>query len=505
MGFDFFGSDVNLKIFLQAGLELNPGRYSSLADGKPVRNPQDPDVVTVGVESQLAVKPGSSQVILKQGGDGLPLDFLRSMMTRCQLLLEYNAPALLEIDIEPPTNDLALAMLNSNLFVRGNTLAVRFGYSNSPSEFYPGRGNEYALFFIQLPDVKFGDSISFTLRCQSNGIMANQLAQRSARYKNRSPKAVVDEIARRAGLKMVEPVSWLGGQSAWNSAGTFEQNLQTDWSFLHEVLGSIPGKLGFIINGSELQIVQMAAAMSKTPRGVFRWGHAPAVSGGSLKNADELPIITFSSDTRYASIPTAALGVQTNSVVKRDEFGPQDLPKRADIPAAGSTTSAGIALKDLPAYTAAGKQVSPWGPLDDLPSGMQVVQSETKFPDSRTIANNLAQQAQFFGNWNIEIGTIGIPTFRPMDLIQLKGFETVGTVTEKLNGSFLISKLVHTLGSNGFDTQISAFRNNNPGEGVRVNGPVSTKTATGSSAISSKNVEMAPVFVDPESAADGAG
>lgn len=507
MGFDFFGSDVNLKIFIQPGVQLNPGRYSSMANGKPVRNPEDPDVVTVGVESQLAVNPGSSQVILKQGGnkDGLPLDFLRSMMTRCQLLLATEGPALLEIDIEPPTNDLALAMLNSNLFARGNTLALRFGYSNSPSQFYPGLGNEYALFFMQLPDLKFGSTISFTLRCQSNGMMANQLAQRSHLYKNRSPKAVVDELARRSGLKMVEPTSWNGGESAWNSAGSFEQNLQTDWAFLHEVLGSIPGKLGFVVEGAELRLVQMSAAMTKTPRAVFRWGHALAVSGGGLKNADELPIFTFSSDTVYASIPTAALGVQANSVVKRDEFGPADRPGRTTIPAAGTTTSAGIALQDSPAYTADGKQVRPWGSLEDLQAGMQLVQSETEFPNSKVIADNFAQQAQFYGNWNIEIGTIGIPTFRPFDLIQLKGFETVGTVTEKLNGSFLIQKLVHTLGSDGFNTQIYAFRNNNPGEGVRVNGPVSQKTTTGSTAISPKNVEMQPVFVDPESAADGAG
>jgi hypothetical protein len=532
MGFDFFGADVDMKICLQQGVELNPGRYSVSPTGQPVRNPEDPDVVTVGLRTQLGTTPGSSEITLQGGNVGgdqteLPLGFFRSMMTRFQMEIGFSQIPKVQIDIEPPSNDLALAMLNSNVFAFGNALAVKFGYVNSPFEFFPGRGKDYELFFLLKPEVRFGDAITFTLHGLGTGMAMSQRAQRSILYKARSPKQIVSEIAQRAGLQMVEPNFVIApgqpisafserttsptvapGKVEWDSARDFEQTQVSDWAFLQEILSSIPGNLTFLVEGDRLVIQSEAQRLAGSPRAIFRWYHQPKLNAatGNLTSNDELPILNFNSDTNLAFFPMAAAGVATIAGVGRDSFTPagnstqsvagkDTSTKKGTFPALGQTTLASPKLGNLPQITCGSQRMLPFGPLKGLEEAMQVAQAATAAPNSQTIATNFAQEGQFFGNWTAEITTIGVPTLRPGDLVLLKGFETVGTVVEKLNGNFLVKRMIHTLGPEGFETQLTLMRNSTPGEGVPVNGPVNAKTSTAPNTSTRSNLPMDAVLV----------
>lgn len=488
MGFDFFGCDVDMKIFLQDGEELFPGRYSVDGNGDRIDG-EDPDIVSVGRTSYLGAYNDDQEI--KLGGiNGLPLTFFRSMMTRMQMTIGLDQMPTLEVDVEPPSNDLALALLNSNVFAFGNCLALRFGYSRSIYEVFPGK--DYELFFLMKPDIKFGDTITFTLVAQGTGLTTSQRVQRSKKYSNSSPREIVDEIVQRAGLKLWEPTFADGdpGQGEWHQAGDYEQNLVSDWQFMLEVLESVPGDLTFIIEGDWFNVYSMANLMSAEPKMTFRWGHGIKFnSSEKLVPEDQLPIFAFSSPTDLAFYPMSASGLSTNGGVGKDEFRPSvasvdprfagrsvnSAQKNQTMAFLAGSTLASIALGNLPQISAGTQRMLSFGAWAGMDVGMQVVQAPTKYPNSETIAANYQQESQFIGNWEASIDTIGVPTLRPGDLIMVRGFETIGTDVQKLNGKFLVKSLVHTMGSDGFTTRINMLRNGTPGEGIQVGGPVNTK------------------------------
>lgn len=509
MGFDFLGVDVDLQVCLQRGLQLNPGRYSLDSNGNRVQNPEDPDVVKVGLRSQLGVRPGTSEIVLAPESDTedrFPLDFFRSMMTRFQMEIGLSLIPKVEVDIEPPGNDMALALLNSNVFAFGNILAVKFGYSRSPFEVFPGRGNEAELFMLLKPDVKFGDTISFTLR-GLGGLAAAQRAQRTEDYLKLTPREVVSRIALRNGLTMQEPdfgvpppeasvfgqeISPLKSkeQIAWETAKDWQQINQTDWDFLNAVLESLPGKFTFRVEGDRLLIGVQGILLAQAPKAVFRWYHAPrfdASTGqqaGTMTPCDEFPIFKFESDTTLTFFPASAAGVVLNSGLGRDArqssaTGAAAIPGQVEVNAKTSTdqrrlaptaNTSGLNSEDI---RCGSQRAKPFGALQGNPGGMRLTQSNAATEPSFALnvletVRNLEQEAQFYGNWTATIETIGIPTLRPGDLVLLRGFETIGTVTEKLNGLFLVKKIVHTIGADGYVSEISLLRNATPGEGVRV-------------------------------------
>jgi hypothetical protein len=514
MGFDFFGSDVDLRIYLQDGEELQPARYSVDSDGNRLPNPPDPDVVSVGKTAYLGTYNSSGAIELESGtgsnDGGLPLPFFRSMMTRFQMTFGLDQMPTLEIDIEPPSNDLALALLNSNVFAFGNALAVKFGYTNSPFEFFPGRGRDYELFFLLKPDVKFGDTITFTLVAQGTGLCMSQRVQRSKLYPSSSPRDIIDEIVTRAGLTMEEPQFADGdpGQGEWYASADYEQNLVSDWQFMLEVLESVPGDLTFTIVGDQFIVHSMVALLSEEPRAIFRWGHGIKIntSQGKLVPQDELPIYSFSSPTDLAFYPMSASGLSTNGGVGRDEFRPpvasvdprfagrsvNSVTKTQEQALLAATTIASVAMGNFPQIIVGAQRMKSFGALKDADVGMQVVQAPTKSPNSETIAANYQQASQYIGNWEASIDTLGVPTLRPGELVILRGFESVGTDVEKLNGKFLIKSMVHTIGSDGFSTRLNLLRNGTPGEGESIGGPVNTKGESSAPQSSQSTISMSP-------------
>jgi len=537
MGFDFFGADVDLQIYLQQGVQLSPGRYSVDSAGNRVANPQDPDVVRVGMSASfLQTNPASQQVLLVNGptaGDATkaPLDFLRSMMTKMEMEIGLSLIPKIQITIDPPSNDMALAMLNSNVFAFGNALAVKFGYTRSPFESFPG-GKDAELFLLLKPDVAFGETLSFTLHGLGMGLAGAQRAQRSLTYDNMSPEQVVSAIAVRNGLTMKKPtfgilplLSALPGvtgavaqgvqnlaQQAWlTKKQGWQQTSKTDWEFLHEVLEHVPGKMSFRLEGNQLILDSFIVQMAAAPKAIFRWYHAPKLntSATQLSGNDELPILGFSSDTNLAFYPGAAAGVITNTGIGRDSLRPaakntalingQDVASDSATPTVArfaTQTLASTNLGNMPDLQVGDQRTAAFGAFKGLAGGFSVTQSPTTAPNTLEISRNLAQEAQFFGNFNITIDTIGVPSLRPGDLIELKGFETVGTVTEKLNGKFLVKKLLHTFGPEGFVTKITALRNATPGEGVRAGGTQNVQAPAPFS--QGANLEKLPLSADEQ-------
>lgn len=521
MGFDFFGADVDLKIFLQSGKLLEPGRYSLDFDGNQVRNPEDPDVVRVGHKTQLSVySSGGPEITLDStaSGDlGLPLPFFRSMMTRFQMEIGFDQMPKLEIDIEPPSNDLALALLNSNVFAFGNTLAVKFGYTKSPNQAFPGKGRDHELFFLLKPDVKFGGAgITYTLRAQGTGLASAQRVQQRETYKSFSPKSLISKLVQRSGLKLKEPsFSGAPGQAEWNAVKDFEQILITDWQFIRQILSSIPGQLTFTIEGDQFIVRSLANRLTRDPLAIFRWGHGINInaSTGNLTDSDRLPIYDFNSPTDLAFFPMAASGLATNEGVGKDKFKPDtdntqkvsgqtlNTSDNSDQAKMGDTTLASIKLGKIQQAIIGAQTALPFGAFAAAVAGMQVVQSFVSAPDSRVSAKNFQQASQFAANWEISLDTVGVPTLRPGDLIEIQGFQSVGSNIEKLNGKFLVKQLIHSIDSEGFHTRITGLRNSTPGEGVRTGGPVNNKTA----ATTVTSTSLQNVFVDPASVEDGAG
>lgn len=516
MGFDFFGADVDFRLCLQGQIEVNPGRYSLAADGKTkVRNAEDPDVVRVGYRSVIGTLQDSSELVLKKGNlpgdvEVLPLTFFRSMMTRFQMEIGLSLLPKVEVEISPPSNDVALALLNSNTFVFGNILAVRFGYSRSPFESFPGRGKDFQLFFLLKPEVTFGDTLSFVLKGLGYSL-AQRVQEENPVFQSRTARQVVEEIAGKYGLRVVVPrfltkpqvvpsvgvagvlaaIQALGEEirvrKAWEvDKKDWQQGNKTDWEFLNEILDSIPGGLNFRIEGDRLIIGSLVQQMAGPPKTVFRWYHKPKLnaSTGQLSKDDELPILRVDSDTTYAFLPASAFGVVLNTGFGKDSVrgrGDQSASvpgkeassdRNRNIAAMADTTLTSPNMGSVREVICGGQRVRPFGPLAGKSGGMQVAQTPTEAPDLRQIAKNLAQEAEFFGNFHVTIDTIGVPTLRPGDVIRLKGFETIGTVTEKLNGLFLVKRILHTIDENGFTTRITAMRNGTPGEGTRVSGAV---------------------------------
>ena len=159
----------------------------------------------------------------------------------------------------------------------------------------------------------------------------------------------------------------------------------------------------------------------------------------------------------------------------------------------GDTTLASIKLGKIRQAIIGAQTALPFGGFAQAVAGMQVVQSFVSAPDSRVSAKNFQQASQFAANWEISLDTVGVPTLRPGDLIEIQGFQSVGSNIEKLNGKFLVKQLIHSIDSEGFHTRITGLRNSTPGEGVRTGGPVNNKTAANT--VTSTSLQN--VFIDP--------
>lgn len=399
-----------------------------------------------------------------------------------------------------PTFREGMAFLDSDEFQWGqSTLEIQFGYAGAnPVLSLPFSG------IMLKPDVQIGADITITLNAQGTGGFSAfrqhggrtnqegekriQLMKRIAGGPTGTRNLVIDDNDARNDLEV---------SSLLNEEIQYAQGNKTDWLALWELANG--ARCDMVQAGKDSQgknklvlVSRRRATSETTPKRAFRLydlndGRINAQTSVGEGTQGEYPILSFSSPTMAVFIPDGVRGHLMREVSASDR--------------SVTTETVGNETEQVARTGANGAQAPP---EDDnaLPGtnadgdGMDQTPGD---PEDNQARRAVQAEYERFSNMGveIEIETLGVPDLIPGELISVFG------VGERFSSqNYAVKRLVHTIGSGGFSTTISAI--SNIGQLVQgalpAQGPASTALFDPNERVSEEDIQADPTSIidDPD-------
>lgn len=498
MGFDFFGYDMNVAIF-------KPGESAA--------------VVGVVPATSQAILQNIGSGVAESQFDPVGLMF-RDVMTELTVTVNMGGLPTIEVVLQPPY-EVAMKIVNSDLLNVGNGLAVKFGYPSSPAQITPwvagimlapevsfGVPMTISLkaqgMFLGGPRTQPSyrwDNVSRLLAVESvlepyglkvvvDGTLAKAIRDVDGLSASRaitgqhSSALTLEEKRERIFLaeKQLEAANRLPAARLLTELYSVDQN-EDDFSFVDRLLRE--AGVVYRWDNDKLHLSILSAKFSETPVVGFRWyGETINVpdfqSGGAVGPTDRLPVISYTVNTSMAFYGGAAqemvcegvsydtlkwkdrnFQIRDNAVSNKQASSgdyPSDSPMTPNIVNAvktrGIISESPGSLKPIEKKIVLGHigAVKPFPALDQAKNAVaeRVLKPDVDKPGQMELVHDQMTMTTY-SNQTATLETIGIPSIVPMDIISLEGVGRFG-------GNYLVSQIVHKLGSSGFHSSLSLLR-----------------------------------------------
>lgn len=392
----------------------------------------------------LFPRAGGSAAIFKAGDAGGVAPFLQEVTVEMGLGMN----TIVTMKLAPPFLD-AVELLDSTLIEKDSVLAVRWGYA-ATGQFAPWTR------VVQLqPSVEFGMDVSISLNGQGFGWVA-QRTSTDMTWDAKTPQQVVEEIAEKYNLDVVGP----DGEALADVTEQFKTARKTivqhgfnDWQFMRVLC--LECGVEMWIEGERLYLAPLSTLASRAPARTFVYIPG-AQRGDGLKGVrgtfgnGVYPLSEFRIRTPSLWLPGAARG-QAGGDIREDTKEPFDFQATLDqslVPVSGPKVPTPMDPGRVGAASESGDSPAP--PTDRNYVEVRQESGKIVHPNTRLEGSAEAHQAELdrrnLPNITAEATTPGIPSIHPGEQVLVR------TGVRRFDGTYMITKVTHTIGNGGYDT-----------------------------------------------------
>jgi hypothetical protein len=330
------------------------------------------------------------------------------------------------ITLAPHSYEQALELLHDSKIKIGNTLSVKWGYSQHPAHISPW----YHGFMVK-PDINFGDDMTITINAKTMGYMMSRIQNNvmwsgPGSKKKYSKKQVVEELAKAHNLV----INLNHGRplpekckKAWETLDKSEsiiQGMLNDYVFI-KLLASKSGMKMWISNGNVLNLVPAADIKGK-PAATFRYRGQidtrnniyPIISISSQTTALFLPVRSVKAKEYNASMDRAKKGMSVSYDIDPTTSDAVSL-REGTVKPQGKTPNKVVTTKDGRKITVTTK---PTNKGDSASSFIPTASRERGLKE--LCQNTLDLNAEKTGE-PLSLTTLAVPGIGPDDLIKVEG------------------------------------------------------------------------------------
>jgi hypothetical protein len=394
-----------------------------------------------------------------------------AVVTEFSIELSMGAAFVMKLTLNPSYED-GLALLSSDMIQNGQTwVKARFGYVGTGqvlSDWFVGQ--------VTNPGFTIGTEIQITLEAHVTQAARAVTQSATRQWADKTRKQIVEDLAKGSGATdMILRIEWpaalkplekslledlkismeQGGKSDLAMIGHVLDQAILDWSIRTDQ--SALEKAGAV-----LQIKDRDSLFGGPTKRVFRLFGPPVASKTSKHLAAGIyggisgggggifPIVTVSTSTPLLSFPGATRGAVRPAFdeAKKKEVPPVVKDTNVDAPSAVVGPAKGGKSAKGPA-TGSDSYAAP-----DLAkgggAGLKVGDSGSPIQEAK---NTAALVKEAVAGIRLSVETVGIPDFLPPEVVEIQGLGV------KMDGTYSVDKVTHTLGSGGFVTKFECMSN----------------------------------------------
>jgi hypothetical protein len=386
--------------------------------------------------------------------------------------LSMGAAFLMRLTLNPSYED-GLALLSSDMIQQGVSLIkARFGYvgvGQVLSEWYVG--------MVTNPGFTIGTEVQITLEAHVSGAAQAATQQATRQFVDQTRKQIVEAVAAGSGaqgprvrIKWPDALKPLERSLLDDVKISMEQGGKSDLTMIAGVLED--ALLAWSMEtdpeavdkgGSQIVVKDRNSLFAGLTRRVFRLFGPPKASKTSVKVSSAFyggvagestgifPIFTVSSQNQQVAFQGATRGHLEAPFNEATKVATPPEVKDVNTEAPAAVAGPAVAGKSAKG-PATGNDI--YANLDPEKGGggaLKVGDSGSPIQSARNLAALVREGAT--AGTKLTIETVGIPDFKPSEIVEVQGLGV------KIDGTYSVHKVTHTLGGSGFTTKFDCVAN----------------------------------------------